>query len=86
MAATKTKSAKSIAKSRGSVLLERAVEKFGSFEKATEDLNKTVSAKYLRASVWHWATGQHKPSRSAAAALERWAKINLGAWDEPTRA
>jgi hypothetical protein len=76
-----------IAKSRGSVLLERAVKKFGSLALATKDLNeKTVhgphARRYLRASVWHWATGQHKPGRKAAAALEKWANISIRAWDE----
>jgi hypothetical protein len=80
--------ATAIKKTRGSNLLEKHVEKFGSYEKATDDLNRVAGGKkkYLRASVWHWATAQHKPGRSASAALQQWAGIPIGAWDEPARA
>lgn len=84
MAATKTKP--KTVRTRGSIALADAVEKFGSYEKATDDLNKKVvpagGKKYLRASVWHWATGQHKPGRAAAAALEQWIGIGVPAWDQ----
>lgn len=68
-------------RSRAARLLEKAVKKHGSYEKATDDLNKATGGTYLRASVWHWSTGQHKPSRTASYDLEKWAGIGARDWD-----
>lgn len=75
------KQTKAVKLSRGARLLAQRVKKLGSYEKAADGLRRATGRPYIRASLWHWATGLHRPSREAAIDLHKWSKIAPNAWD-----
>lgn len=55
------------------------------YDEAAQQLRRLGADKIGRASICHWATGIHAPSRRNAEALATWSrgKIPSSSWDTP---